>query len=126
MESPNGDSAVSTDVLQVSASDDDAIENSTMETASQSKNESASPSPQHALGHFDPPPQGTHRFFLDICAGASRPLSSAILALQGDICSFDILLRSSDDLLSDTAYERLLRIIAYMGVDHLHVETTVG
>ncbi len=110
IESPNGDPAVSTDFLQVSASEDDAIENSIMGTDSQTKNESISPSPQHALGHFDPPPQGTNRFFLDMCAGASRPLSSAILALNGDVCSFDILLHSSDDLLSDTAYERLLRL----------------
>ena len=118
IDSPNGDSAVPNDALQVSFSTNGTIANSPVETDSQSKNEAATPSPQHALGHFDPPPQGTSRFFLDICAGASRPLSSAVLALQGDICSFDILLHSSDDLLSDTAYERLLRlassgIIAY-------------
>ena len=31
----------------------------------------------------------SHRILLDICAGASRPLSSAILALGGDVCSYD-------------------------------------
>ena len=40
----------------------------------------------------------------------SRPLSSTILALHGDVCPFDILLHPSDDLLSDSAYERLLRL----------------
>ena len=118
VESPNGDPTVSTDFLQALASEDDATANSTMETACQSNTDPTSPSPQHALGHFDLPSQGSQRLFLDICAGASRVLSSAILALQGDVCSFDILLHSSDDLLSDIAYERLLRlassgIIAY-------------
>ena len=117
-ESPNGESEVPDNVLQAPVSTPGQIENSHLETDVLSKTEDALPSPQHALDHFDPPPQGTSRFFLDICAGASRPLSSAVLNLQGDICSCDILLHSSDDLLSDTAYERLLRlassgIIAY-------------
>ena len=109
-ESPHGEPAVSTDFLQTSASECDAIENSILETDSRPNNDWIDPSPQHALDDFDPIPKGTNRFFLDICAGASRPLSSAILALHGDVCSFDILLHPSDDLLSDTAYERLLRL----------------
>ena len=103
-------SSFSTDFLQATASESDAIENSTLETDSQTNNEWVDPSPQHALDHFDPIPTGANRFFLDICAGASRPLSSAILALHGDVCSFDILLHPSDDLLPDAAYERLLRL----------------
>ena len=67
-------------------------------------------SPQLPLDHFDPIPPGPSRFFFDICAGAYRPLSSAILALHGDVCSFDVLLHPSDDLLSDSSYERLLRL----------------
>lgn len=48
-----------------------------------------------------------NRIFLDVCA---RALSSAILALGGDVCSYDILVHSSDDLLCDSSYEQLLRV----------------
>ena len=109
-ESPPFDSAVSTNILQVSVSECDAAENSVLEKDHEPNNDWNDPSPQLSLDHFDPIPPGTSRFFLDICAGASRPLSSAILALHGDVCSFDILLHPSDDLLSDSAYERLLRL----------------
>ena len=50
------------------------------------------------------------RFFLDICAGVTRPLSSACHAKGLNIFSFDILLDSSLDLLNDDAYEQLLRV----------------
>ena len=117
-ESSQLDSAVSTDLLQVPASECDANENPVTEQDHNPNNVWRDPSPQHSLDHFDPVSPGAHRFFLDICAGASRPLSSAILALHGDVCSFDILLHPSDDLLSDPACERLLRwassgLIAY-------------
>ena len=41
------------------------------------------------------------RLFLDICAGSSRPLSKALLALHADVISFDILLDSRMDILDD-------------------------
>ncbi|CAL1151367.1 unnamed protein product [Cladocopium goreaui] len=50
------------------------------------------------------------RLFLDICSGATRPLSAAILAQQGNVLSFDILLDKRMDLLHDQSYEQLLRI----------------
>ena len=53
-------------------------------------------------------PEG--RIFLDICSGATRPLSTAVLALGCDVLSFDILLDQSVDLLRDDSYEQLLRI----------------
>ena len=54
--------------------------------------------------------QGDSKIFLDICSGATRPLSSAILAQHGDVLSFDILLDQRMDLLNDGSYEQLLRI----------------
>ena len=54
--------------------------------------------------------QGDARLFLDICSGATRPLSSAILAKHGNVLSFDILLDKHMDLLNDQSYEQLLRI----------------
>ena len=49
------------------------------------------------------------RIFLDICSGSTRPLSSAILALGGDVCSIDILFCSTYDLLDDAFDLDLLR-----------------
>ena len=54
--------------------------------------------------------QGDGKLFLDICSGATRPLSSAILAKGGNVLSFDILLDARMDLLNDPSYEQLLRI----------------
>ena len=53
---------------------------------------------------------GDGKIFLDICSGATRPLSTAILAQHGDVLAFDILLDSRMDLLNDQSYEQLLRI----------------
>ena len=50
------------------------------------------------------------RIFLDICSGATRPLSTAVLDLGRDVLSFVILLDQSMDLLRDDSYEQLLRI----------------
>ena len=50
------------------------------------------------------------RIFLDICSGATRPLSTAVLDLVCDVLSFDILLDQSMDLLRDDSYEQLLPI----------------
>ena len=50
------------------------------------------------------------RIFLDICAGASRPLSTAILQLGFAVLSFDILLNSAMNLLDNDAFESLLRL----------------
>lgn len=52
------------------------------------------------------------RIFLDICSGATRPLSRALLELQADVISFDILLDRRMDLLTDTSYEALLKLCA--------------
>ena len=49
--------------------------------------------------------QGNAKIFLDICSGATRPLSSAILAQQGNVLAFDILLDARMDLLNDQSYE---------------------
>ena len=48
--------------------------------------------------------------FLDICSGVNHPLSSAILEAGGSVCTFDILIRSEDNLLNDESYEALLRL----------------
>ena len=47
------------------------------------------------------------RIFLDICAGASRPVSSALLKIGFAVLSFDILLNSQVDLLDNSAFESL-------------------
>ena len=52
------------------------------------------------------------RIFLDICSGSNRPLSKAILAQGGDVCSVDILLCQDYDLLNDAFYLKLLRLAA--------------
>ena len=62
-------------------------------------------SPSHPVFHT-----GDGKIFLDICSGATRPLSKAILAQHGDVLAFDILLDSRMDLLNDQSYEQLLRI----------------
>ena len=92
------------------ASDCDAHKNSVSESNPDGQLEISYSSPPASLSHPVPILQRGGRFFLDICAGVSRPLSTAILASQGDTCSFDILLRPQDDLLSDSAYEQLLRL----------------
>ncbi len=50
------------------------------------------------------------RIFLDLCAGFQRPLSSALKQFGCDVCTFDTLVHSEDDLLDDTPYELLLRL----------------
>ena len=109
-ESPNGDLATTDKFAHGDAPNDAIPSNSAVEDVPISNNEWHPPPPQHSLDHFDHASPASGRFFLDICAGASRPLSSAIMALKGDTCSFDILLHSDDDLLSDRAYEQLLRL----------------
>ena len=54
--------------------------------------------------------QGDGKLFLDICSGATRPLSAVILAKGGNVLAFDILLDARMDLLNDQSYEQLLRI----------------
>jgi hypothetical protein len=49
---------------------------------------------------------------LDICSGSTRPLSTAVLAQGGDVCSVDILRCNAYDLLNDTFYLKLLRLAA--------------
>ena len=50
------------------------------------------------------------RIFLDLCAGYQRPLSSSLTHFRCDVCTFDILVHSQDDILDDTRYEFLLRL----------------
>ena len=52
------------------------------------------------------------RIFLDLCSGASRPLSQAILATGHDVLSLDLLLQPAFDILSDSHYESVLRLAA--------------
>ena len=52
------------------------------------------------------------RFFLDICSGSTRPLSTAVLQHGHCVLSFDILLDQRMNLLSDQAYEDLLKVCA--------------
>lgn len=52
------------------------------------------------------------RIFLDICSGASRPLSKAMTALHADVIAYDILLDSRMDLLDDSSFEALLKLCA--------------
>lgn len=52
------------------------------------------------------------RIFMDICCGVSRPLSHALLALDCDVFSFDLLLDPSHDILMDAVFEQLLRLAA--------------
>ena len=52
------------------------------------------------------------RIFLDICSGSNRPLSTAVLAQGGDVCSVDILRCNTYDLLNDEFYLKLLRLEA--------------
>ena len=62
---------------------------------------------------LEPPVQfdvGSHRIFLDICCGATRPLSHAILASGFSVLSFDVLLQPDMDILDPWAYEQLLRV----------------
>lgn len=58
------------------------------------------------------------RIFLDICAGSTRPLSRALIALHADVISFDILLDHQMDLLADPSYEALLKLCASGSVAH--------
>ena len=66
----------------------------------------SSVSPNSVSHHLTKP----HRIFLDICCGHRGPLSSAIHSLGGDVVQFDILLHSSDDLLDDKAYDKLMKL----------------
>ena len=52
------------------------------------------------------------RIFLDVCSGASRPLSTEVLRKGGDILSIDILIHDSMDLLDDRFFLQLLKICA--------------
>lgn len=52
----------------------------------------------------------SYRIFLDICAGVSRPLSTAVRSLHADVISFDLLLDPQMNLLVDDSYEALLKL----------------
>ena len=55
-------------------------------------------------------PAGGGKIFLDLCAGASRPLSSAALLASFMVLSVDTLCGDALDLLCDSTFELLLRI----------------
>ena len=50
------------------------------------------------------------RIFLDLCSGATRPLSQAVLGMGCPVLSVDILLDASMDLFSSDFYEDLLHL----------------
>lgn len=79
-------------------------------TVSSPAPEGSGVSPMYVSPRAPPLAQSGKHIFLDICSGATRPLSEAVLSLDGDVLSFDILLSSDMDLLNDTSYEQLLRI----------------
>ena len=72
--------------------------------------EGFSASPMHVHPSAPALPVSGQQFFLDICSGATRPLSMAVLELGGSVLSFDILLNDQMDLLQDSSYEQLLRL----------------
>ena len=85
-----------TDDLQEAASSTDAGQNSTIVSQAPEAWVADTKFPP-LLSAISPPTvmvENGNRIFLDVCAGASRPLSSAILALGGDVCSYDILVHS--------------------------------
>ena len=63
------------------------------------------PSPPPVMGASARP-----QFFLDICSGASAPLSEAAAQLGISSIPFDILRRAGDNLLDDTVYDGLLKL----------------
>ena len=72
--------------------------------------EGPSCSPLHVAPSAPQFAKAGRQIFLDICSGATRPLSQAILDMGGDVLSFDILLDEKMDLLNDCSFEQLLRI----------------
>ena len=74
-------------------------------TVSSPAPEGSGVSPMYVSPRAPPLAQSGKHIFLDICSGATRPLSEAVLSLDGDVLSFDILLSSDMDLLNDTSYE---------------------
>ena len=70
--------------------------------------------PQHQVPTNVEPAAGAYpsRIFLDICSGSTRPLSAAVQKMGGDVCSIDILLCSTYDLLNDEFYLDLLKVAA--------------
>ena len=71
------------------------------------------------LPHFIPIPR--QRFFREIFSGPNSPLTKAILN-SGIPCiePFDILIKDDFDILNDTCYEMMLRIVAARLVGSLH------
>ena len=69
---------------------------------------------------------GTNRIFLDICAGATRPLSRACLRRGKCVLSFDILIQSAMNLLDDIEYEQLLRLCASGSVAYAGASPSCG
>ena len=69
---------------------------------------------------------GTNRIFLDICAGATRPLSRACLRRGKCVLSFDILIQSVMNLLDDIEYEQLLRLCASGSVAYAGASPSCG
>ncbi len=53
---------------------------------------------------FSREPNQHKRFFLDVCSGSSRPLSTAVLSKGGGTLSIDILIHNSMDLLDDNFF----------------------
>ena len=94
--------------MDTSGTDD--AQQSTIQNDS-SMQESAQPpissSPSPSLNPFH-----NVRIFLDVCAGRTRPLSTALKAFQVDLLSFDILLDPQMNLLDDAVFLQLLKLCA--------------
>ena len=69
---------------------------------------------------------GPYRIFLDICSGATRPLSQACLNRGKCILSFDILINADMDLLNDNSYEQLLRLCSSGVVPYASASPSCG
>ena len=66
------------------------------------------PSCQHLFASFSH--TSPLRFFLDLCSGSTKPLSTALAEADRVACPNDILLFAEHDLLDDVFFEQLLRI----------------
>ena len=95
------------DSLQPAKSDDEPPD-SDAHMSDQTLSVPPSTSQSHPI--LDQALQAASTIFLDICAGASRPLSATLLQMGFAVLSFDILLNSQMDLLDNSSFESLLRL----------------
>ena len=108
---PRMDSHMVSQELHVALQPAENLDGDQISAAHQSEPTSSIP-PSISQSHpiLDQALQTGSRIFLNFCAGASRPLSTAILQLGFAVLSFDILLSSAMNLLDNDAFESLLRL----------------